>query len=274
MTSLAAAQRLGIEPIVASSPVELYANASSEEKETVIRAVYRQVLGNAHVMESERLTVAESQLKQGNISVREFVRQVAKSDFYRERFFNNCPRYRSIELNFKHLLGRAPESYQETAAHSQILDTQGFEADIDSFIDSDEYQSNFGEWVVPYYCGFLTKYMSKMVGFNRIFQLYRGHSNSDRAQIGGGKQARLIRDVMQNTASSVLIGSTAQVIAGSSGGTRGQFYRLQVIQAPKVARAARIRQSKTEYLVPYEQLSWKLQQINNSGGKVTSITPA
>jgi phycocyanin-associated rod linker protein len=36
----------------------------------------------------------------------------------------------------------------------------------------------------------------------------------------------------------------------------------------------RIRRSQTEYYVPYEQLSQKLQQINKMGGKVTDIIPA
>lgn len=274
MTSLAAAQRLGIEPYSDAAPVELRPNWTAEDADVVIRAVYRQVLGNAYVMESERLTIPESQLKKGNISVREFVRQVAKSGLYRARFFENCYRYRSIELNFKHLLGRAPYSFDEMKAHSAILDTAGFEAEIDSYIDSDEYQTTFGENIVPYIRGYNTEACKSMVGFSRIFQLYRGYSNSDKAQIGGGKISRLNAEVIQNTASAINIGSTGDVLAGVSGGGRGQFYRLQVTQAPKVGRATRIRQSKMEYLVPYEQLSWKLQQINGQGGKVTSITPA
>jgi phycocyanin-associated rod linker protein len=274
MTSLLTAQRLGIAAATQSAPVELRPNASEEEREVAIRAVYRQVLGNAHIMESERLTVAESQFKNGDLSIREFVRQVAKSAFYRSRFFDNCYRYRAIELNFKHLLGRAPESFEEMSAHSKILDGQGYEADIDSYIDSDEYQNNFGESIVPYYRGFSTEGLNKMVGFPRLFQLYRGNSNSDRAQIGYGKQARLNREVIQNSASAIRIASTAQVIPGVSGGSRNQLYRVQVIQSPKVGRMARIRKSSMEYLVPYEQLSRKLQQINSQGGKVTNITPA
>jgi phycocyanin-associated rod linker protein len=274
MTSLTAAQRLGIEPFSEAAPVELRPDATATDKEVVIRAVYRQVLGNAYVMESERLTVPESQFKQGNISVREFVRQVAKSALYQSRFFDNCYRYRAIELNFKHLLGRAPESYEEMGSHSKLLDEGGYEAEIDSYIDSQEYQDNFGEWIVPYYRGFSTEGLQKMVGFTRLFQLYRGYSNSDKAQIGGGKQPRLNREVIQNTASPIYIGSTGTVIAGTSGGSRGKFYRVRVLQAPKVGRMARIRQSNQEYLVPYEQLSDKLQQINRQGGQVTSITAA
>lgn len=271
MPSLAAAQRLGI---VETAPVELYPNSTAEYKEVVIRAVYRQVLGNAYVMESERLEVPESQLKNGTISVREFVRQVGKSAFYRARFFDNCPRYRAIELNFKHFLGRAPESYEETSAHSKILDEQGYEAEIDFYLDSQEYQQSFGENIVPYYRGYNTQGIQRMVGFSRIFQLYRGYANSDRAQIDGGKQSRLNREVIQNTASPVRIGSTNEVLAGLPGGERGKFYRIRVIQQVRIPNQVRVRNSSFEYLVPYEQLSWKLRQINGQGWKVTSVTAA
>ena len=99
---------LGVGSFDDVTPIRLWQNGSEAEVEVVIRAVYRQVLGNAHLMESERLVVSESRLKQREISVREFVRQVAQSDLYRDRFFETCSRMRSIELNFKHLLGRAP----------------------------------------------------------------------------------------------------------------------------------------------------------------------
>ncbi len=57
---------------------ELWPTSSPDELQAIIRAVYKQVLGNPHVMESERLVTAESQLCDGSISVREFVRAVAK----------------------------------------------------------------------------------------------------------------------------------------------------------------------------------------------------
>ncbi|NEP61624.1 MAG: phycobilisome Linker polypeptide [Symploca sp. SIO2G7] len=179
------------------APIELLPASSEGEVETVIRAVYRQVLGNAYVMESERLTVPESQLKRGEISVREFVRQVAKSTLYRSRFFDNCPRYRSMELNFKHLLGRAPDDYSETFSHSQILDTGGFEAEIDSYLDSDEYQEAFGENIVPYYRGYRTQTGKKLLGFTNTFKLYKSLSTSDKAGVEGN-QPRLMKSLIYN----------------------------------------------------------------------------
>ncbi len=46
-----------------SDPVELRSNATEDDLQVVIRAVYRQVLGNTHLMESQRLTSAESLLR-------------------------------------------------------------------------------------------------------------------------------------------------------------------------------------------------------------------
>ena len=164
---------------------------------TVIRAVYRQVLGNAYVMDSERLVGPESQLKGGEISVREFVRQVAKSELYRSRFFTSCYRYRSIELNFKHLLGRAPDNYQEMVPHSDILDRYGYEADIDSYIDSDEYQNAFGEYTVPYY-RYKTRNGQSMLGFTNTFGLLASASSSDK-DLKTGNGPRVMTAIMLNS---------------------------------------------------------------------------
>ncbi|MEY2859066.1 MAG: hypothetical protein RLZZ74_3379 [Cyanobacteriota bacterium] len=184
-------------------PVELYVNDSVEALGIVIRAVYRQVLGNAYVMESERLTVPESKFKEGRISVREFVRQVAQSALYKSRFFDSCPRYRSIELNFKHLLGRAPDSYDETNSHSQILDRGGYSAEINSYLDSDEYQNKFGENIVPYYCGYKTQTGKNIVGFTHLFQLLRGASSSDK-KLTTQDQPRLTSSLIHNRPSVII----------------------------------------------------------------------
>ncbi|ELS02792.1 Phycobilisome Linker polypeptide [Xenococcus sp. PCC 7305] len=179
------------------SPVELFLPTSSAEIAIVIRAIYRQILGNAYIMESERLTVAESLLQGGEISVREFVRWLAKSELYKSRFINNCPRYRSHELNFKHLLGRAPDGYSETLFHSQILDSQGYEADIDSYIDSDEYQNVFGENIVPYYRGHKTQTGKKLLGYTNMFKMLDSVSTSDKAG-KTGNAPRLTAPIIYN----------------------------------------------------------------------------
>ena len=193
---------LGLGSFDDSPPTRLWPNSTGSEVDVVIRAVYRQVLGNAHVMDSERLVASESRLKQGDISVREFVRQVGQSDLYRTLFFESCPRLRSIELNFKHLLGRAPEGQADIAAHSDVLDQGGFAAEIDSYIDSDEYQSAFGEDTVPYYRGHKTQAGKNMAGFTHLFQLLRGMASSDKAPTQQNR-ARLNAALMANQPSVI-----------------------------------------------------------------------
>jgi phycocyanin-associated rod linker protein len=82
-----AASRLGTSAFSEASPVELRSNWTADDADMVIRAVYRQLLGNDYLMKSERLVGAESLLKNGYITVREFVRAVAKSELYKEKVF-------------------------------------------------------------------------------------------------------------------------------------------------------------------------------------------
>jgi len=277
------ASRLGVSLFDETPPVEWVPGQSEEDDEVLIRAVYRQVLGNAYVMESERLAVEESQFKSGAYSVREFVRAVAKSGLYRARFLEKAPHYRVTELNFRHLLGRAPNSFDEMKAHSAIIDTKGFEADIDSYIDSDEYQSTFGENIVPYIRGYKTEALSHMVGFTHTFQLVRGASTSSlKADLAGGtpKLNSLVINAIAtpvNPAGSTFrnpaLGSYVRLGAGAS--EEGKVYRIEVTgyRAKAVNRVSQFRRANQVYLVPFNQLSDEYQRIHKQGGTIVSITP-
>jgi phycoerythrin-associated linker protein len=258
---------------------------SGEEAESLIQAVYRQVLGNAYVMESERLAVPESQFKRGELSVREFVRAVAKSDLYQSRFFTSCARYRAIELNFRHLLGRAPLDLEEMRAHSTILDTEGFEAEIDSYIDSDEYQQTFGENFVPYIRGYKTEACTSMVQFTHTFQLVRGASSSSLKGDLAGKAPKLNALVIQSTPTPVVspagggatfrtppvVSRTRHGVDASSG---GKVYRIEVTgyRAKSFNNISKFRRSNQVFLVPYDKLSQEYQRIHQQGGIIASIT--
>jgi phycoerythrin-associated linker protein len=170
---------------------------SGIDVETLINAIYHQILGNAYVMESERLVVPESRLKAKEISVREFVRQVAKSELYRSRFFDNCYRYRAIELNFKHLLGRAPADFEEMRQHSNLLDQGGHDAEIDSYLDSNEYQDAFGENLVPFDRGASTKFGVPMQSITNMRYLQRGMAGSDK-EVVTDNQPKLQKVLIQN----------------------------------------------------------------------------
>jgi phycocyanin-associated rod linker protein len=272
MTSSMAAMQLGFEPFAETSPAELRTNWTEGDVQAVIHAAYRQVFGNDHLMQSERLSSAESLLRQGNITVRDFVRTLAQSDLYRQKFFYSTPQVRFIELTYKHLLGRAPYDESEIAYHVDLYVQQGYEAEIDSYIDSLEYQENFGDAIVPYYRGFATQRGQKTVGFNRMFQLYRGYANSDRAQ-GKNKSACLTGDLARNLANPVQTPHFGRALTGVVAGDRGQLFRVRVMQANRV-RSPQVRQGMQDYLVTYDQLSPTLQRLNQRGNRVMSIAPA
>jgi phycoerythrin-associated linker protein len=279
------ASRLGVSLFDETAPVEGVVGRSQEEAETVIQAVYRQVLGNAYVMESERLTVPESQFKRGELSVREFVRAVAKSELYRSRFFTSCARYRAIELNFRHLLGRAPLDLEEMRMHSTILDTQGFEAEIDSYIDGDEYQSTFGENFVPYIRGYKSEACQSMVQFTHTFQLVRGASSSSLKGDLAGISPKLNALVIQSTPTAVISPSgsgavfrdpatTARSRQGVDASSGGKVYRIEVTgyRAKTLNSVSKFRRANQVYLVPYDKLSQEYQRIHQQGGVIASVT--
>ncbi|QSJ16653.1 phycobilisome rod-core linker polypeptide [Nostoc sp. UHCC 0702] len=239
---------------------ELWPTSSLEDIEIVIRAVYKHVLGNPHVLESERLVTAESQLRDRALSVREFVRAVAKSNFYRSRYFESSAPYRFIELNFLHLLGRAPQDQTEISEHIIRAVAEGYDAEIDSYIDSEEYQSAFGENIVPYYRGKNSAANQKQVGYNRIFALDRGPAQVDSAV----KSSQLVYAIAANASNKIKPSSST--VIGS--GTEKQF--KIVVTGSKFDAPRRV--STTEYIVPASKISPQIQRINRTSGKIVSIT--
>jgi hypothetical protein len=195
--SLVKAPALGIERFANGQNKEHWKHASESEKSTIIRAVYQQVLGGQHVMKSDRLEGSESLFRNGYLNVREFVRLVAKSDQYRSRFFENCNPYRFIELNHKHLLGRAPQNKEEMLHHFTILQEQGYDAEIDSYIDSAEYSANFGNDVVPHLHGWNYSAGHEGTQFSWLMQLARGASASVKGD-RNGTQFKLGQALHQN----------------------------------------------------------------------------
>ncbi len=245
--------------ITEDSRTELRSNASEEDVQTVIRAAYRQVFGNAHIMDSERNINAESQLRNGDINVREFVRLVAQSEQYRARFFNTSSAYRFIELNFKHLLGRAPADQAEIAEHVTRYNESGYEAEINSYVDSDEYGSQFGENIVPFYQGDRTQVGLKNVSFNRTFAMVRGFASSDK-----GRSSQLISDVAANRPTAI----KAPVGGSGAYNSTGKRFRVQVT---KSGSGPRVNRSVTSFEVGYDQLSQRIQGVQKTGGKILSI---
>jgi phycoerythrin-associated linker protein len=155
--------------------------SSVGDVDVLCRLIVQQVFGNAYVMESERADFykAESMYRAGLITVRDFVRAIALSETYRRRFFQCVGPYRYVELAYKHLLGRGPNSQAEVSEHVRRLQEDGYEADVNSFIDSPEYEARFGDDYVP---GIMFKgtYASSEE-FNRMCSIYSSPGTTDKS---------------------------------------------------------------------------------------------
>jgi phycocyanin-associated rod linker protein len=284
-----AASRLGTAVFSETSPTELRPNWTSEDAKAVIYAAYRQIFGNDHMMASERQVGLESLVSNGQLTVREFVRALAKSDLYKRKFLYPHFQTRVIELNFKHLLGRAPYDESEVIEHLDRYQNEGYDADIDSYIDSAEYDASFGDSTVPYYRDLVTTGVGqRTVGFTRMFRLYRGYATSDSSQLGGSG-SRLAGELGKNSVSAIVGPSggsegwayqpakqgtmPTRVFGRSSIDASDRLYRIEVAGV-SLPRYPKVRRSNQEFIVPYDQLSSTLQQINKLGGRVSSVTIA
>ena len=250
---------------------EIFQRCPGDTADTInglIRATYRQVMGNPHLMESERAMSAESKFAEGYLSTRELVRAIALSPEYSRRFFETNAPYRFVELNFKHLLGRAPRDQAELSEHIQILANDGYEAEINSYLDSAEYQSTFGEDTVPY-MRILTEQGRSQVAFNRHLSLSEGFAASDAVL----NSSSLVTSVATNSVPSGWRTTTTRTnrngaVAGSPSATTKRF-RIVVNAQP---RGGRQRTPNASYLVSGKDMSSQMKYIHARGGRIVSIT--
>lgn len=122
---------------------------SNHSPSAAIAGAYRQVFGR-DLYEGQRLLTAESELQGGAITMREFIRQLAKSKVFRHLYWETLYITKAIEYIHRRLLGRPTYGRQEMNRYYDICATKGFYALIDEMINSPEYRSCFGENTVPY----------------------------------------------------------------------------------------------------------------------------
>ncbi len=127
---------------------------SAVEKNDVIKAAYRQLFERDITRAySQSVSDLESKVKNNEISMKEFVRRMAKSPLYRKQFFTPFINSRALELAFKHILGRGPSSREEVQKYFSIVSDKGLGGLVDALVDSKEYSDYFGEETVPYLRG-------------------------------------------------------------------------------------------------------------------------
>ncbi|MFM6404452.1 MAG: phycobilisome rod-core linker polypeptide, partial [Microcystis sp.] len=139
--------RLNNELPGSSNGVSVKFGESSTQR--VILAAYRQVFGRMPY-EGQRLSVAEIKLENGDITLREFIKTLAKSETFRKIYWTPLYVVKAIEYIHRRLLGRPTYGRQEMNQYFDICSKKGFYALIDALIDSPEYTEAFGEDTVPY----------------------------------------------------------------------------------------------------------------------------
>ncbi len=121
---------------------------SGSDLDELIEAAYRQIF--FHAFASDREVTLESQLRSGNISVRQFVRGLILSNTYKTSFYDKNNNYRFVEQTVQRVLGRDVYSEREKIAWSAVVMTKGIEGFIDDLLNSDEYLEAFGDDILPY----------------------------------------------------------------------------------------------------------------------------
>ncbi len=123
---------------------------SAAEMDELIDAAYRQIFNEQQMLRSNRQRELESQLRNGQITVRDFVRGLVLSESFRQRNYEVNNNYRFTQMCVQRILGRDVYQEQEKLAWSILLATSGLQGFIDALLNSEEYMSNFGYDILPY----------------------------------------------------------------------------------------------------------------------------
>lgn len=116
--------------------------------DALIEAAYRQIF--FHAFESDREPFLESQLRNGQITVRDFIKGLLLSNTFYSSFYEKNSNYRFVEQCVERVLGRQVYNEREKIAWSIVVATKGIQGFVDALLDSDEYLDNFGDSIVPY----------------------------------------------------------------------------------------------------------------------------
>jgi len=122
----------------------------AEDVKQIISAAYRQIFGIHQSIDFARQEILESQLISGAITVKEFVKGLVLSEFFYRSNFETVSNYRFVELLVQRLLGREVYGPQEKVAWSIVIATKGVKGFVDALTETDEYNTVFGDWTLPY----------------------------------------------------------------------------------------------------------------------------
>jgi phycocyanin-associated rod linker protein len=166
---------------------EEYASTGNNALETAISSSYKQVFGNANPTDNQRCKEHESALRDGRITIKEFVTGLVKSEFYKQNYYHNVSPIRGIEHNFKHLLGRPPINQSEISSSIKLIADQGYDVFINKLTSSGEYLEVFGTDTVPYDRAWKSEAGFYCSTFVNMCSVSTGNASSDKV-VGGRSQ--------------------------------------------------------------------------------------
>merc|ERR1712100_348724 len=139
-----AALRVASDEVPRSYSMDIAMDA--ENLKTVIESAYRQIY--FHAFKTDRDVNLESQLRDGQITVRDFVRGLCLSDTFKRSFYGMNSNYKVVRHLVERLLGRKSNKSEEIS-WSIVIATKGVEGLVDLLLDSQEYLDAFGYDTVP-----------------------------------------------------------------------------------------------------------------------------
>ncbi|MDC0315321.1 phycobilisome rod-core linker polypeptide [Synechococcus sp. AH-551-G15] len=234
------------------------ANVDLDHSRDVIKRIYRQVFGNRHLMELDINTSLEALFINGDLTVQGFVTALAQSETYKKLFLETNSPYKFVELNFKHLLGRAPHGQSEIMEHVKLLSDEGYETEIASYTYSAEYLTAFGIDQVPYSRGSNTMQGGSTINYARTNAFEVGYAGYDGAQKG----STLLKSITTGSVPDI----TQRKGVGNGGAlTISWSSRKQIGANRRVAQKSVVSQTS---------MSSTIKSILSQGGKILSITKA
>ena len=120
------------------------------EMDEIIWACYRQIFSEHQILRVSKDPFLESQLRFNQIKVKDFIKALLLSDSFRSLNYDQNNNYRIVEMCIQRVLGRDVYNEREKLAYAVILADKGFKFFVNLLINSQEYEDNFGETIVPY----------------------------------------------------------------------------------------------------------------------------
>jgi phycobilisome core-membrane linker protein len=232
----------------------------------VIQAVYVQVLGTGGYA-NDRLKVEEIKLENGDINLREFVRQVARSKAFRNRFWSGLYITKAIEVMHRRLLGRPSFGRWEINSYFDIAARKGFYGVVDAMLNSREYNESFGEDTVPY-----ERYITPNdLNSRRVPALRTPLNLAAIAEPGGLKRPEVAPSTTLNTPGSLTVRNLQDRSFVAPGGWTAKVAGIAPADAKELRPAT---DSSSVRQLPEPSRSWSAPRWQPGGGNGFAWTPS